>query len=51
MSLKREQIDNNYNSLFIEARRMWDVKCVIIPVIIGSTGMVTKGVKEELELF
>jgi len=25
------------------------MKCMITPVIIGSTGMVTKGVKKELE--
>jgi hypothetical protein len=28
---------------------MWNRKCLIIPVITGSTGMVTKGVKKELE--
>jgi hypothetical protein len=25
------------------------MKCVVIPVIIGATGMVTKGLKETLE--
>ena len=28
---------------------MWDMKCMIIPVINGSTGMVTKGVEKGLE--
>jgi hypothetical protein len=28
---------------------MWDMKCMILPVIIGVTGMVTKGIKKELE--
>jgi hypothetical protein len=28
---------------------MWNMKCVIIPVIIGATGIVTKGLKENLE--
>jgi hypothetical protein len=28
---------------------MWNVKCVIIPVIIGATGIVTKGLKKLLE--
>ena len=28
---------------------MWKVKCVIIPVITGTTGMVTKGLKNNLE--
>ena len=26
------------------------MKCMIIPVIIGATGMVTKGVKKDLEV-
>jgi hypothetical protein len=28
---------------------MWNMKCVIIPVIIGATGIVTKGLKKNLE--
>ena len=32
--------------LFIERQRMWDVKCVITPVISGATEIVTKGVKK-----
>jgi hypothetical protein len=28
---------------------MWNVKCVIIPVVIGATGIVTKGLKKNLE--
>ena len=31
-----------YRILCTEIRRMWDVKCMIIPVITGSTGIVTK---------
>jgi hypothetical protein len=26
---------------------MWNMKCVIMPVVIGATGIVTKGFKEE----
>jgi len=29
-----------YKSLCIEIQRMWDLKCTIIPVIIGATGIV-----------
>ena len=29
--------------------RMWNMKCVILPVINGATGLVTKGLKKELE--
>jgi hypothetical protein len=28
---------------------MWDMNCMIIPVVTGATGMVTKGLKENLE--
>jgi hypothetical protein len=34
-----------YKNLSIEIRRMWNMKCFVIPVIIGSTGIVTKGLK------
>jgi hypothetical protein len=28
---------------------MWKLKCAIVPVIIGATGIVTKGLKKNLE--
>jgi hypothetical protein len=28
---------------------MWNMKCFVIPVIIGATGIVTKGLKQYLE--
>jgi hypothetical protein len=31
-----------YNSICVEIRRMWNVKCMIVPVIIADTGMATK---------
>ena len=31
-----------YKSLCIEIQRMWNLKCMIIPVIIGATGIVTR---------
>jgi hypothetical protein len=34
-----------YKNLNIEIQRMWNTKCFIIPVIIGATGIVTKGLK------
>jgi hypothetical protein len=42
---QKEQKRKKYKSLCIEIQRMWDIKCIIIPVIIGATGMVTKGLK------
>jgi hypothetical protein len=32
-----------YKSLCTQIQRMWNMKCMIIPVIIGVTGIVTKG--------
>ena len=31
-----------YKSLCIEMQRMWNLKCTIVPVIIGATGIVTR---------
>jgi hypothetical protein len=28
---------------------MWNMKCFVIPVITGATGIVTKGIKKYLE--
>jgi len=28
---------------------MWNLKCTIIPVIIGATGMVTRSIRKNLE--
>jgi hypothetical protein len=28
---------------------MWNMKCFVIPVIIGATGIVTRGLKNDLE--
>jgi hypothetical protein len=30
-----------YKNLCTERQRMWNMKCIITPVIIGATGMVT----------
>jgi hypothetical protein len=29
---------------------MWNIKCIITPVIIGATGIVTKGLNKNLEV-
>jgi len=38
-----------YMSLFIEIQRMWNLKCTIVPVIIGATGIVTRSLRKHLE--
>jgi hypothetical protein len=38
-----------YKSLSIEIQRMWNLKCTIVPVIIGATGIVTRNLRKNLE--
>jgi hypothetical protein len=38
-----------YKSLCIEMQRMWNVKCMIMSVVIGATRMVTRGLRKNLE--
>ena len=38
-----------YNSLCIEIQRMWNLKCTIVPVIIGATGILTRSLRKNLE--
>jgi len=38
-----------YKSLCIETERMWNLKCTIILVIIGTTGIATTSVRKNLE--
>jgi hypothetical protein len=38
-----------YKSLCIEIQRMWNLKCKIIPVIIGATGVVTRSLRKTSE--
>jgi hypothetical protein len=38
-----------YKNLCIEIQRMWNMKCFVIPAIIGATGIVTEGLKKYLE--
>jgi hypothetical protein len=34
-----------YKNLSIKIQRMWNMKCFVVPVIIGATGIVTRGLK------
>ena len=38
-----------YKSLCIELQQMWNLKCTILPVIIGATGIVTRSLRKNLE--
>ena len=37
-----------YKSLCIQIQGMWNLKCTIIPVIIGATGIVTRSLRKNL---
>jgi hypothetical protein len=47
----QKEAENNlkYKSLCTEIQRMWNLKCTIIPVIIGATGIVTRSLRKKLE--
>jgi hypothetical protein len=47
----RREAENEikYKSLCAEIQGMWNMKCVIIPLVIGATGMVTKCLRKNLE--
>ena len=38
-----------YKSLCIEVQRIWNLKCTIVPVIIGATEIVTRNLRKNLE--
>jgi hypothetical protein len=38
-----------YKNLCIEIQRMWNLKCMIVPVIIGATGVVTRSIGKNLK--
>jgi hypothetical protein len=43
MSQKGSRIEIKYNSLCVEIDAVWNMKCVIVSVIAGANGTVTKG--------
>jgi hypothetical protein len=38
-----------HKSVFIEIQHMWNMTCMIIPIITGATRMVTEGLNKNLE--
>ena len=44
-----KKLKYEYKSLCIEIQRMWNLKCTIIPIIIGATGIVTRSLRKNLE--
>ena len=46
---KEAEKNLKYNSLCIEIQRMWNLKCAIIQIVIGATGIVTRSLRKNLE--
>jgi hypothetical protein len=46
---KEEEKKIKYQSLCIETQRMWNTKCVIIPITSGANGIGTEGLRKNLE--
>ena len=47
---KKAEKKLKYKSLCIEIQRMWNLKCMIVPVIIGATAIVTRNLRKSLEI-
>jgi hypothetical protein len=47
--LKEAEKKLKYKSLCLEIKKMWNLKCTIIPVTIGATGIVTRILRKNLE--
>jgi len=48
---KKAENKLKYKSLCIEIQRMWNLKCTIIPVITGATGIVTRNLRKIWKLY
>ena len=51
MMIKEAEKKLKYKSLCIEIQRMWNLKCTIIPVIIGATGIVMRSLGKIWKLY
>jgi hypothetical protein len=48
---KEAEKKSKYKNLSIEIQRMWNMNCLVIPVVTGATGIVTKGLKSIWKLY
>ena len=49
IALKEIEKKSNYKDLDVEIHRMWQMKTIVIPVVVGALGTVKKGMVENIE--
>ena len=49
VSVKEQEKLSKYNDLKLECSKMWGMKTDVIPVVVGATGAVKKGVKQNID--
>ena len=46
---EKEKIEKKYQDLRREITRLWNTKAYVVPVVVGSLGMIPKNLKQHLE--
>jgi hypothetical protein len=49
VTLKEAEKKLKYKGLYREIQRMWNIKFMVIPVVTGATGMVTRNLRKTVE--
>ena len=49
VKLKECEKRDNYFDLALELKKLWNMKVIIIPIVIGVVGTITKGLVQGLE--
>ena len=47
--MQNKEEEKQYRNLCIEIQWLWNLNCIIIPAIIATTGIVTKGLKKNVK--